>query len=140
MISFISKISESKFQIRFPISTVKAGFPSPAGDYEEPPISLDKILIKNPNATFILKISGDSMNDAGIRTDDLILVDCSLFPRNKDIVVAVLENEFTVKYFQKDKTGIYLAPANDSYPVIDISKFSDSCIWGVVTSVIRQTR
>lgn len=140
MISFIRELSISEVKIRFPIATVKAGFPSPAGDYEEPPISLDKILIKNPNSTFVLKISGDSMIDAGIKNGDLILVDCSLFPRNKDIVVAVLDNEFTVKIYQKDNTGIYLAPANDSYPIIDISKFSDSCIWGVVTSVIRQTR
>jgi DNA polymerase V len=127
-------------KIRIPLSTVKAGFPSPAGDYEESPISLDKLLISNPSSTFLLKVSGESMIDAGIQTGDLLVVDCSLQPRQNDIVVAILEGEFTVKIYKKDSTGIYLYPANDSYPIFELAKFSDSSIWGVVTSVIRKIR
>ncbi|MDX1959561.1 MAG: translesion error-prone DNA polymerase V autoproteolytic subunit [Leptospiraceae bacterium] len=132
-------LSKSNFTLKTPIATVKAGFPSPASDYEEAPLSLDELLVKNETATFLLKVSGDSMKDAGIWNGDILIVDSSLAAKNGDVVVAIVENEFTVKQFRKDKTGLYLMPANDAYPTISIQN-SETSIWGVVTSVIRKLR
>jgi DNA polymerase V len=135
----MNSLLKSSALIKYPISNIKAGFPSPASDFEEPPISLDQVLIKNETATFLLKVSGESMKDLGILNGDLVLVDTSIRVNNGDIVIAIIENEFTLKKFLKDKTGIYLMPANESYPVIPIQN-SDDSIWGVVTSVIRKLR
>lgn len=116
---------------------VPAGFPSPAADYEENQLDLNKHLIKNPPATFFVRVSGDSMIGAGIHDGDLLIVDRSLEPKDKNVVIAVINGELTVKRIRLRRKKIFLEPENDNYPVQEVSRESDFQIWGVVTNVIH---
>lgn len=120
------------------LSTVSAGFPSPADDYIEKNLDLNEYLIKHPVSTFFLRVSGDSMIKAGIKSGDILVVDRSLKPINNNVVVAVVANEFTVKRLKIVKKKIYLAPENDGMNDIEIKESDDFQVWGVVTSVIHQ--
>jgi DNA polymerase V len=119
---------------------VKAGFPSPAMDYMEERISLDKELIKHPLSTFIVESSGDSMINAFIPPRAKLLVDRSLTPKNGDIVVAAVNGEFTVKYLKKNDFKCWLVPANSKYKEIQVTEEMDMQVWGVVTNIITDTR
>jgi DNA polymerase V len=94
---------------------ISAGFPSPADDFKELRISLDKELVKNTESTFYARVSGDSMEDAGLSDGDLIVIDRSLMPENNKIAVCFLDGEFTVKRIQKRNNKIYLKPENKNY-------------------------
>ena len=100
------------------LGTVQAGFPSPGEEELVDTISLDEYLIENKEATFMLKVSGDSMIDAGIFEGDLVLADRSATPRNNDIVIAEIDNEWTMKYLVKQGQKIYLKPGNKKYPTL----------------------
>src|SRR6218665_2573524 len=104
------------------IADVKAGFPSPAMDYMEERISLDKELIKHPLSTFIIECSGDSMINAFIPPKARLVVDRSLTPKNGDIVLAIMNGEFTVKYLKKNDFKCWLVPANRKYPEIQVTE------------------
>jgi DNA polymerase V len=119
------------------LSPVPAGFPSPAADYVDKSLDLNEILIKNKVATFLVRALGDSMVDAGIFSGDILIVDKSITPSNKNIVVAILNGEFTVKRFIRDSNKIFLQPENKKYRNIEISNEDDFKIWGVVTFVIH---
>jgi len=119
------------------LSPVPAGFPSPAADYVDKSLDLNEILIKNKVATFLVRALGDSMVDAGIFSGDILIVDKSITPSNKNIVVAILNGEFTIKRFVKDDNKIFLQPENKKYKNIEISDEDDFKIWGVVTFVIH---
>lgn len=119
------------------LSPVPAGFPSPASDYIDKSIDLNEILIKNKVATFLVRALGDSMIEAGIFSGDILIIDKSITPANKNIVVAILNGEFTVKRFIKDGNKIFLQPENKKYRNIEISDEDDFKIWGVVTFVIH---
>lgn len=115
---------------------VQAGFPTPAEEELVDTISLDEYLIKNKDATFILKISGDSMVDAGILEGDMVIVDRSANPKNGDIVIAEVDNEWTIKYLIKTKTQAYLKPGNKKYrPIYPENELK---IAAVVKAVIRK--
>ncbi len=118
-------------------ATVSAGFPSPAADYEENKLDLNTHLIKNPAATFIVKVSGDSMQGAGIHQGDLLIVDRSLKPRDKNVVIAVIDGEMTVKRIRIKNKKISLAPENPRYPTRQIDSSMNFQVWGVVTNVIH---
>jgi DNA polymerase V len=130
----------NKLNIPLFMSRVQAGFPSPADDYIEQGLDLNDFLIKRPTATFFMKVAGDSMKDAGINNDDILIVDRSLTAIHNCIVVAVVNSEYTVKRLQKIKDKIYLMPENKKYPVIEIKDGMDFEIWGVVTYVIHSTK
>lgn len=117
-------------------SGVPAGFPSPAADYAEQNIDLNDILIKHPASTFIIQATGDSMIGANIPSGAYLVVDRSVKPTNKSIVVALLDGEFTIKYFRKEINGVTLHPANKNYSPIKITEEMDFRVWGVVTSII----
>jgi DNA polymerase V len=119
------------------LSPVPAGFPSPASDYIDKSIDLNEVLIKNKVATFLVKALGDSMIDAGIYSGDILIIDKSISPSNKNVVVAILNGEFTVKRFIKDGNKIFLHPENQKYKDIEITVDDDFKIWGVVTFVIH---
>lgn len=119
-------------------SRIQAGFPSPADDYIETALDLNQLLIKNPPATFFVRVSGDSMINAGIHDNDILIVDRSINPKNDAIVIAVLDGELTVKRLIINKTGYILQPENPNYHPIVISSESDLTIWGVVTNVIHR--
>lgn len=117
---------------------VPAGFPSPAADYEEDKLDLNRHLIKNPAATFFVRVSGDSMEGAGIHHSDLLVVDRSIEPRDKSIVIAVINGELTVKIIKIKGKKITLEPGNKNYPVQEIAEDTEFEVWGVVTNVIHQ--
>lgn len=114
-------------------------FPSPAQDYQQTGIDLNKILIKDRANTFVLRVYGDSMEGAGIYDQDEIIVDRSIKPRTGKVVVASLDGEFTVKRLGVDREGKgWLLPANSKYPPIPVSAESDFSIFGVVTYCLHR--
>ena len=117
---------------------ISAGFPSPADDFKEVRISLDKELVKNKEATFYAKVSGDSMIGAGLDNGDLLIIDRSLNPENGKIAVCLIDGEFTVKRIKKDKDRLYLMPENKKYKRIEIKEENELIIWGVVEYVIKK--
>jgi DNA polymerase V len=119
------------------VSTVKAGFPSPADDFLEEHLDLNKYLVPHPEATFFVRVSGDSMLNAGIFPGDILIVDKSLDPFQNQIVVAVIDGEFTVKRFRKEGSKIFLVPENSKYKPIEIRSGDDFTVWGVVTHNIH---
>ena len=122
------------------ITCISAGFPSPAEDFTELSISLDKHLIQNPAATFMAYANGNSMVQAGIHHGDILIIDRSLDARNSDIIIAVLHGEFTVKRLSIVKDTFFLIPQNPQYSPMEISDDMDFEIWGVVTYSIRKHR
>ncbi len=118
-------------------SRVPAGFPSPAADYEEDRLDLNRYLIRHPAATFFVRAVGDSMIGAGIHCGDLLIVDRSLEPKDKSVVIAAIDGELTVKRIRMEKKKITLEPENKSYSVRQITEDTDFQVWGVVTNVIH---
>jgi len=119
-------------------STVAAGFPSPADDYLERDLDLNEFLVRHETATFYVRVSGDSMEDAGIRHNDVLVVDKSLEARDGSIVVAVIDGELTVKRLQRRNGAVHLMPENPKYQPILISDDQTFLIWGVVTGIARK--
>jgi len=125
--------------IPYLLSRISAGFPSPADDYIENNLSLSELLIKNHLSTFLMKTSGDSMIDVGINDGDILVVDRSIEAKNRDIVIAILEGNLTVKRLLFKTNGlVVLKSENIAYKDIKIPEITDLEIWGVVTSVIHQ--
>lgn len=117
---------------------VVAGFPSPAEDYIEARIDLNDQLIRNKEATFLLTVQGNSMQDAGIKEGDILVVDRSVTPVDGKIVIAALDGELTVKRLAMRSDGVWLLPENEQYPPIKVKEENDMLIWGVVTATISQ--
>ena len=117
---------------------ISAGFPSPADDFRDNKISLDRVLVKNKEATFYAKVSGQSMIGAGLDDGDLLVVDKSLEPQHNKIAVCFIDGEFTVKRLQVNKEGVYLLPANPAYEPIQVTEDNTFQIWGIVTHVIKK--
>jgi repressor LexA len=120
------------------LGTVEAGFPSPAEEELADNLSLNDLLIQNPEATFLLKVSGDSMSEAGIFPGDMVLVDKGAQAKNGDIVIAEVDGEWTMKYLKKQGENVVLMPANPKYQPIRPKK--ELKIAGVVTAVVRKYR
>ncbi|MEZ0343686.1 MAG: S24 family peptidase [Caldimicrobium sp.] len=119
---------------------ISAGFPSQTEETLLESISMEEWLIPNPSSTFLIKVYGESMLGAGILPGDYVLVDRSLYPRNNDIVVVRIEDEWTMKYFFKEKEKIILKSANPSYPDFILTPERDIEIFGVIIAVIRKYR
>lgn len=119
-------------------STVSAGFPSPAGDYKEEKLDLNQFLINHPVATYFIRVSGDSMMNAGILDGDILIVDRSLPPANHKIIIAEINNELTVKRLKIAEGQTWLIPENDNYKPILISPDDNFMVWGVITGTIRK--
>ena len=126
-------------KLPFFTSLVAAGFPSPAENHSDTKLDLNGYLVKHPEATFLVKVEGDSMINAGIFSGDILIVDRSLEPRNEQIVLAVLNGEFTVKRYVLSGQEVYLMPENDNYKPIKITMDADFQVWGVVSFVIHKT-
>jgi len=116
---------------------VRAGFPSPAADFIDISIDLNKHLIKHPSATFYARAKGDSMKDAGIFDGDLLIVDKSIDPLDGKIAICYIDGEFTVKRIKKENDEVWLMPANAQYQPIKMREGNDLTIWGIVTHVIK---
>ncbi|HJN02977.1 MAG: transcriptional repressor LexA [Nitrospinota bacterium] len=115
---------------------VEAGFPSPAEEELADTISLDELLVENKEATFLLKVSGDSMSEAGILPGDMVIVDKGKSPKTGDIVIAEVDGEWTMKYLRKRGKKVFLVPANQKY--IPITPKKSLRVAGVVTAVVRK--
>jgi DNA polymerase V len=116
--------------------SVPAGFPSPAADYMEEDINFNTYLMPRPNATFVMRVQGDSMIEANIPHNCLLVVDRSIKPSNNMIVVAIIDGEITVKRFIKNSSGVRLMPANQKFKPIPITEEMDFRVWGTVTKII----
>ncbi len=118
---------------------VAAGFPSPAEDYVTGEINLSEELICHPAATFLVRVAGESMVGAGISDGDELIVDRSLTPQDGDVVVAVVDGEFTVKTFRSGRPPVLL-PANPDYPPITVSDCTEVSVWGVAITCLHHLR
>lgn len=118
-------------------TNIPAGFPSPAEEYLGDAMDLNRYLIENPTASFFARVEGDSMIDAGIYAEDLVVVDRSLTAKHNDIVIAAVNNEMTIKRLST-QSGIQLVPENKQYKPIVMSGENELMIWGVVTALIRK--
>ena len=132
--------AETTTELKIPLfeSGVSAGFPSPADDYMDLPIDLNEFLIKHPAATFYVRVKGNSMEGAGIRNGDLLIVDRAEEPRNKSIVLGIIDGEFTVKRIKKKGSDLYLMPDNPEFKPIKINDNMNFQVWGVVTYVVHK--
>ena len=128
---------ESDLLIPYINEGVSAGFPSPAADFMETNIDLNKELSGNPLATFYIKVKGNSMIDAGINDKDVLVVDRSLEPQNNKIAICFIDGEFTVKRIKLEKDCLYLMPENENYKPIKVTEENQLIIWGIVTYVIK---
>lgn len=137
-LTFFRPDLNSELKIPFIPDGVSAGFPSPAADFMENNIDLNKELTENPLATFYIKVKGNSMIDAGINDKDVLVVDRSLEPQNNKIAICFIDGEFTVKRIVLEKDCLYLMPANDNYSPIKVTDENELIIWGIVTYVIKK--
>ncbi len=119
-------------------NNISAGFPSPADDFKDIRISLDREIIKNEGATFYARVDGESMQGAGLNDGDLIVIDRSEEPKNGSIAVCFLDGEFTVKRLKLKNKEIYLMPENSKYSPIKIGEGNELSIWGIVTYVVNK--
>jgi len=127
---------EEVCELPFFDTKIQAGLPSPVDGHMCNRLDLNKQLIKHPNSTFFVQVTGESMIDAGIKENDLLVVDKAIQPTNNKIVIAVVNNEFTVKRLKIIDNETYLVPENKDFQPM---KIGEGCyIWGVVTSVIQQ--
>jgi len=131
---------EPKKELRLPLylASVAAGFPSPADDFIDKKLDLNEFLINHPAATFFVRVSGDSMRDAGLNDGDILVVDRALDPGGGKIVVAALDGELTVKRIRKQNGKLFLAPENPEFEPIEVGEEACFEIWGVVTYVIHK--
>ena len=128
---------ENTHELPFISGGIKAGFPSPAADFDESKISLDNVLVKNREATFYAKASGTSMIGAGIDDGDILVIDKSLEPQNNKIAVCFIDGEFTIKRIKIEKDCVYLMPENKNYQPIKVTDENELVIWGIITYVIK---
>lgn len=132
------KAEEKTSGLQFFEGRIQAGFPSPAqGEYPDT-IDLNRELITNPAATFCARVIGNSMVDAGINEGDLLIIDRSITPHEGCIAVCFLDGDFTVKRLNVRDDGIYLTPANSSYPEMKVNECSDFQVWGVVSHIVKK--
>jgi DNA polymerase V len=118
--------------------SVPAGFPSPAEEYLEKRLDLNEHLVARPEATYFVRVSGDSMIGAGIHHGDLLVVDRSLAPKPGNVIIALVDGEFTVKRLRRTAIGLELAPENPEYDSIPLSEETDFQVWGVVLHVVHK--
>lgn len=123
--------------VQFSAGTLQCGFPSPAEDHVEQPLDLSTLLVRQPDATFFMRVRGPSMRDAGIDDGDLVVIDRSVQPRHGHIVVAVVDGEFTIKRLHKKKQVVRLEAANPTFSHIELKDGQELTVWGVVTWTLR---
>ncbi|MDA8871350.1 translesion error-prone DNA polymerase V autoproteolytic subunit [Flavobacteriaceae bacterium] len=117
---------------------ISAGFPSPADDFKELRISIDQEVVRNEEATFYARVSGQSMQGAGLDDGDLLVIDRSMEPQHNKIAVCYIDGEFTVKRLKVTPGGIFLMPENPNYQPIEVSEDNELIIWGIVTYVVKK--
>lgn len=139
---YSSENSADGIDISFVDTVIKAGFPSPAQDYLTGSIDLNRELIRHKETTFLARVSGNSLQEAGICDGDIVIIDKSLEANNGDFVVAFIDGEFTLKEFRYDDSDkcAWLIPHNKDYAPIKVTDENDFVVWGVLTYTIKQLR
>lgn len=127
----------TELSLPFTENLISAGFPSPAMDFTDKTIDLNKHLIRHPSATFFGRVKGNSLQNAGIDDGDLLIIDRSLEAVNGKIAVCYLDGEFTAKRIKKQGSEVWLMPENENYPAIKMQPGNELIIWGIVTYVIK---
>lgn len=122
----------------FVSATVQGGFPSPAEDFYQPRVDLNTLLIRQPEATFFMRIRGTSMRDMGIDDGDYAIIDRSLTPKHGNLVVAIIDNEFTLKQLYQKHNRLQLLSANPDFAPIELKDQQQLHIWGVVTWTFKK--
>ncbi len=138
LVFFTQVIDPAENKIPLVSAKVSAGFPSPAENYIEETLDLNKHLIKNPPATFLVRVDGDSMINAGIHPGDIIVVDRSVEAKNNDVIIAIVDGQFTVKRLSVKNDKVALIPENPNYQAIYILDEMEFEVWGKVISVIHK--
>jgi DNA polymerase V len=132
-----SALTDTALSLPLASDKISAGFPSPASDFVDVAIDLNKHLIKHPSSTFFGRVRGQSMQDVGISDGDLLVIDKSLEPEDGKIAVCFIDGEFTVKRIRLEKDGCYLMPANEAFKPIHVTADNEFLLWGIVTHVIK---
>lgn len=132
--------AESHLPLPYADEGIRAGFPSPAQDYMELAIDLNKELIKHPTSTFYGRVVGDSMKDEGIEEGDILVIDKSLELMDDDLAVCFIDGDFTVKRVRLELDAAWLVPSNVKYPPIKVTKDNEFMVWGIVTYTIKKNR
>ena len=133
-----STTTETELELPLIPFGISAGFPSPALDFIDLKIDLNKYLIEHPSATFYGRVQGESMRDAGINDGDLLVIDKSIEPTDGKIAVCYLDGEFTLKRIKIDNKGLWLMPENNKYKPIKIEEHNNLTVWGIVTYIIKK--
>jgi DNA polymerase V len=136
-LEIFSAATESVLELPVISEGISAGFPSPALDFIDLTIDMNKHLVKHPATTFYGRVKGQSMKDVGIFDGDLLVIDKSLQPTDNKIAVCYIDGEFTIKRIQIQKDCIWLIPENEAYQPIKVTADNDFIIWGMVTHVIK---
>ena len=129
--------TSTNIALPFVESGISAGFPSPADDFLDASIDLNREFVKNPSTTFYGRVKGDSMINAGLNNGDLLIIDKSLEPIDNKIAVCFIDGEFTVKRIKIEKDIVWLVAENEKYQPIKVTSDNDFLIWGIVTTVIK---
>jgi DNA polymerase V len=137
---YIAAIAPSRVTLPILLRAVPAGFPSPADDHVENEIDLQALLVRNRPATFLVRVSGDSMIGARLFDGDLAVVDRSLAPRDGDIVVVDVDGERSFKVWSREAGRVQLSFANQAYPAFSFGDDAHVEIWGVLSSSISPSR
>ena len=135
---FFNPNHDVRKQIHMAQEGVSAGFPSPADDFKELRISIDQEVVRNEEATFYARVSGESMQGAGLDDGDLLVIDRSLEPENDKIAVCFIDGSFTVKRLKVDVDCVYLMSENKNYKPIKVTEGDELLIWGIVTYVVKK--
>ena len=132
---------EERLGLEMASEGIHAGFPSPAQDYMNRCIDLNKELVRHPAATFYGRVVGDSMIDAGVSEGDILVIDKSLEPKDGNMAVCFLDGEFALKYISIQSDGkLLLCPANNAYKPIEVTEDASFTVWGIVTYVIKKVK
>lgn len=142
----ISEASAEAFLASIASEGIHAGFPSPAQDYMDKCIDLNRELVRHPASTFYGRVVGDSMIEAGVNEGDILVIDKSLVPSEGDMAVCFLDGEFALKKISlsdpagSSRKGLWLLPANPKYSPIEVGEDQSFVVWGVVTYIIKKVR
>jgi DNA polymerase V len=137
-LSFFIPNTEGNLEMPYISSGIKAGFPSPAADFDGTSVSIDQIVVKNATATFYAKANGNSMIGAGIDDGDILVIDKSIEPQDGKIAVCFIDGEFTVKRIKVKENSLLLLPENPLFEPIEVTQENDFIIWGIVTYVVKK--
>ena len=137
-LSFFIPNTESNLEMPYISSGIKAGFTSPAADFDGTRVSIDQIVVKNALATFYAKANGNSMTGAGIDDGDILVIDKSVEPQDGKIAVCFIDGEFTVKRIKVQENSLLLLPENKLFEPIEITEENNFIIWGIVTFVVKK--